>query len=670
MNMEKLKHIYGLDFGTSNTHLSFCTANDLSPIVEDIKIHSESSIPSAVLYDEKTFSVLTFGRRAVEEWYGMDRKERKKYKLATDFKQRMAFNKRSQSEAELFLSELFRYLDSQKLIAKIPFGDTTVLTAGIPSKTVGGHSDIFSGILEKCTGTRPVIIEEPLGALFFHIMRKDINKQQARSGVLVADFGGGTLDFAYLRNFKIHAKWGSPFIGGNLFDDLFYSVFLGQNPGIHREIEDQAMEGYLRTVEFKRLKEKYSLLLSEGKNFKFSETVFCSPDVYGNFSIPDTDFFSEKLRNFKPSAEYLNDMNCSEEFKTIFSKGGTDINRMLHTLLLEGLEKNGIKKDMVSLVILTGGSSRWRFFMDMVSEVFPFTEIISSADPESTISRGLGLSYSSSIYEMRVRKELRDNKPQLIEELEKNFRSIVSEQSEKLADSMFGIYNPVVERNISAFFRNGGRISDLEKSIENDLSSVSQNVESLKKGFVMKIGQEMNDSVKKSLSRWFSRSGMSFEFAGNDGVEFADQHAQKDSHSIDTAIYGRITAVSSVIVGMISGSIMGGGGMALLASGPVGWVAGFAGGLLITVASMFGFREKLKGNFRNMHIPSLMLKVFLINEKRILKKSYSDLKKSIRDNMDETCFKMYDSFSEIEDKLNSIIDEQIDEISYSNFVDF
>jgi len=239
----KLRHIYGLDFGTSNTHLSISTAGEANPIVEDIKIESNSSIPSAILYDDKNFNCIAFGQSAIEEWHCMNRQERKRHTLGTNFKQRLAFNKRAKAESDMFLSALFNNLKEQKLIRDIPLSDSSILSVGVPSRTISNHSETMIELLKSCTGKVPITIEEPLGALFYHIARKDITKEQAKGGVLVIDFGGGTLDFAYLKNFKIHAVWGSPVVGGNLFDDLFYSIFLEQNNGIEKEIKEPHMDG-------------------------------------------------------------------------------------------------------------------------------------------------------------------------------------------------------------------------------------------------------------------------------------------------------------------------------------------------------------------------------------------------------------------------------------------
>eukprot|EP00831_Metopus_contortus_P026829 TRINITY_DN22715_c0_g1_i3.p2 TRINITY_DN22715_c0_g1~~TRINITY_DN22715_c0_g1_i3.p2 ORF type:complete len:131 (-),score=26.32 TRINITY_DN22715_c0_g1_i3:39-431(-) len=88
-----------------------------------------------------------------------------------------------------------------------------------------------------------------------------------------------------------------------------------------------------------------------------------------------------------------------ESFTELIKDGKVDLVENLHKELMRGNKEYAIKKDAVSLIILTGGSSRWQFFLDMITEEFPYTRIISSSDPEATISRGLGLCYSARLYD-------------------------------------------------------------------------------------------------------------------------------------------------------------------------------------------------------------------------------------------------------------------------------
>src|SRR6056297_1540538 len=458
VNEKNTRHIFGLDFGTSNTHMSISTAAEAIPIVDDVKLASNASVPSVILYDERSFEVLGFGQPALEEWYSMSSSQRKKYTLGTGFKQRLAFNKRAETETELFMGALFSNLEKQKIFEVKNFLNNTEMACGVPSKTIESHTQKMSTILSKITGGMPVLIEEPLGALYYHIIRKDITKDDGRGGVLVIDFGGGTLDLAYIKNFKIQKVWGSPIIGGVLFDDLFYNIFLEQNKGVQSVMEKEGISGYLRTVLLKNLKEKYSVLHATSQRAQLKENIVFGKTSYGTLTIPDFNFLYEKMTHYQMSDELKHDLKGSPYLEKLTVDKGIHLPRAITKEVLRGQTEFHVKPDTVSLIILTGGSSRWKFFVDMIEQEFPYTKILASSDPESTISRGLGLCYSAILYEKRVRAELSSNKIELTKRLEESYKIIFKEGLTQYSKAVFSVYSLVVKDVISKFLENGGSI--------------------------------------------------------------------------------------------------------------------------------------------------------------------------------------------------------------------
>ena len=69
---------------------------------------------------------------------------------------------------------------------------------------------------------------EPLGALAFHLAHGDLTLEEARKGIVVIDFGGGTLDVAVVDAKGLREPWGDTSLGGRLFDDLFYQWLADQ----------------------------------------------------------------------------------------------------------------------------------------------------------------------------------------------------------------------------------------------------------------------------------------------------------------------------------------------------------------------------------------------------------------------------------------------------------
>ena len=669
-DQQEIRHIFGLDFGTSNTHMSISAAAEAVPIVDDVKIESNASIPSVLLYDERNFEVLGFGQPALEEWYSMSHSERKKYTLGTGFKQRIAFNKRAETETELFLDALFSNLNKQKIFDVKNFIKNTEMVCGVPSKTLETHTEKLSAILFKIVQRNPILIEEPLGALYYHIIRKDITKEDGRGGVLVIDFGGGTLDFAYIKNFQIQKVWGSPIIGGVLFDDLFYNIFLEQNPGIISFIEYEGLSGYLRTVLFKNQKEKYSILHATSEHAQLTENIVFGRTSYGTLIIPDFEYLYDKMTHYRMSDELKLDLSGSQYLDKMANGERINLPQIITDEVLRSRREFDIRSDNVSLIILTGGSSRWKFFVDLIEKEFPYTRILASSDPESTISRGLGLCYSAKLYEMKVRNELLGNKTELTKRLGESYKKVVKDTLSQYIQGVYAIYSKVIDTVLSHYFQVGGSISQLEEEFKKTFSERQSELDELNGGFKKEMNYRIEEKTIEELSRWFSRSFIHFDYIKQGNItEGTIISPYEQKNVLNDAIYSRITMLSSVIVGVISGTVMGGSGVALIASGPLGWLGGFITGVLLVIASSFGLKKQTTNALKQIKIPRWMLKGLLISKPRMIKNAEKKLQKDLNQEENKIYEQFLNGLKSNDQRLNSLIEEQIQKISYSNIVD-
>ncbi|HPF17324.1 MAG TPA: hypothetical protein P5107_00540 [Thermotogota bacterium] len=669
-DQQEIRHIFGLDFGTSNTHMSISAAAEAVPIVDDVKIESNASIPSVLLYDERNFEVLGFGQPALEEWYSMSHSERKKYTLGTGFKQRIAFNKRAETETELFLDALFSNLNKQKIFDVKNFINNTEMVCGVPSKTLETHTEKLSAILFKIVQRNPILIEEPLGALYYHIIRKDITKEDGRGGVLVIDFGGGTLDFAYIKNFQIQKVWGSPIIGGVLFDDLFYNIFLEQNPGIISFIEYEGLSGYLRTVLFKNQKEKYSILHATSEHAQLTENIVFGRTSYGTLIIPDFEYLYDKMTHYRMSDELKLDLSGSQYLDKMANGERINLPQIITDEVLRSRREFDIRSDNVSLIILTGGSSRWKFFVDLIEKEFPYTRILASSDPESTISRGLGLCYSAKLYEMKVRNELLGNKTELTKRLGESYKKVVKDTLSQYIQGVYAIYSKVIDTVLSHYFQVGGSISQLEEEFKKTFSERQSELDELNGGFKKEMNYRIEEKTIEELSRWFSRSFIHFDYIKQGNItEGTIISPYEQKNVLNDAIYSRITMLSSVIVGVISGTVMGGSGVALIASGPLGWLGGFITGVLLVIASSFGLKKQTTNALKQIKIPRWMLKGLLISKPRMIKNAEKKLQKDLNQEENKIYEQFLNGLKSNDQRLNSLIEEQIQKISYSNIVD-
>jgi hypothetical protein len=418
------------------------------------------------------------------------------------------------------------------------------------------------------------------------------------------------------------------------------------------------------------LKEKYSVLHATSEHTQMNENIVFGQHSYGTLSIPNFDYLYEQMSTYKMSDELKHDLKGSDYSKRLEVEEFIDLPNIITSEVLRGQKEFGIRPDSISLIILTGGSSRWKFFVDMIERKFPYTRILASSDPESTISRGLGLSYSAKLYEKRVRTELRAHEDELEERLKESYQKLFKDALSQYTQTVFSIFSLEIENAITNFLNEGGTIVELENRLKHNFLARQPELKSLNDGFLKEINYQIEKSTKEELSRWFNRSLVKYELLNQNNLA-NDQLTQSggEINPLNDLFFNMITAISSVIVGLISGAIVGGGGIALLASGPLGWLSGFIGGVVLAVASAMGLKKPVAEKMKKIRIPKWVLKILYASRKRLIKKAKTTLEADLK----ETEKKIYKNFLEVlkenDQKLEKLIDEQIQEISYANIVD-
>ncbi len=232
---ELVPHGYvGIDFGTSNSHFAYCNTDGAlaaEPICLD---GNEKSVHTCVLWKEPGLDdsdVVTFGSEAVQEWSNREPAERKGFRFAAGFKPDIVVSDRARLDARGFLRKAYLTIREKGVLRAIGRDEGMPVVVGVPAEIGPEHRRITAQLAEEA-GFGPVTcIEEPLGALAYHLANNDVSAAEAHRGVVVVNFGGGTLDVALMDQHGLRDPWGDPTLGGRLFDDLFFQWLLDQNPG-------------------------------------------------------------------------------------------------------------------------------------------------------------------------------------------------------------------------------------------------------------------------------------------------------------------------------------------------------------------------------------------------------------------------------------------------------
>lgn len=190
-------------------------------------------------------------------------------------------------------------------------------------------------------------ISEPIAAMY-SLKVKDAKSKSKFYGprpenFMVIDFGGGTLDICIVRTGilgdqpRIVSTSGDPTLGGHDFDGIIADLFFKKYPDVKKDLSvEEEAELYDR---FKEAKEIYSENLAGSYTANY---IFHTRKGIHNLEVDKTTFENKC---------------CSAK---IFNRISQSIDKALDDA---GLSCADIKK-----IVLTGGSSKWFFMRDIVSQ--------------------------------------------------------------------------------------------------------------------------------------------------------------------------------------------------------------------------------------------------------------------------------------------------------------
>jgi hypothetical protein len=212
-------------------------------------------------------------------------------------------------------------------------------------------------------------------------------------------------------------------------------------------------------------------------------------------------------------------------------------------------------------------------------------------------------------------------------------------------------YDRHVIPRLNDFRTHGGRISDLEHMIAEESTSFEPELEhflserqsifniSLASGVSQVVGRKLSPALMSLDKDVRTLSGRS-----------AQQYGGPVSRDMTTAINITVTAAIAASLGTISGGFGKALGVAVISTllhttGPVGFLIGALGGLLLGGSAALLAKEKITGMVQDRNFPAFVTKAVL---------SESKLEKSIAEGRSQ----VYQSTkSEIEETLSPYIDE-------------
>ena len=436
--------------------------------------------------------------------------------------------------------------------------------------------------------------------------------------VLVVDIGSSTTDFAYIKHGKEVSLQtaGEVFLGGGIMDEILLEEAVSHSMHAKR-IRDvfSASDPWRSYCEFtaRRLKEKYFSDEDYWQNNTCSETVVINYRIPMRLTMTMNKEIADKL--LTKGVERLG----GKSFQTVFMESLRNV-------------RDHIEGDMPELLFLTGGVSRLPAIRTWCQEVFPDSVVIAGSEPEFSVSRGLAWSG-------RIDEELRQFNRELQELTESSLvEDVVHRHINELYRAAVDVLvEPILEHAALPCFdrwRSGEirRLTDIDKEMEAEISRYLHS-------------DEARELLIKPISTWMKPVASEIEhytvpicvrhnipYTALSLTSFfntSDVDIKLDAKSVFAM--EEITWMINSIIAIIVGLLCGGSGIALMAEGLPGMIAGAVLSLLVLLIG----KESIQGAVLKADIPESIRKMVPKGYFRSrLKKVSSEVKASFYESLE------------------------------------
>ncbi|MGH1365663.1 MAG: Hsp70 family protein [Calditrichia bacterium] len=670
---EKMTHVLGIDFGTANSYFcKFLLDPDGHKIrTIDFGNNQLGSVSTTILYRDGKEPLV--GTIAEEEWGDASSAERKGYRIRTHFKPDIVVSPEARADAVEFL----RTIKEQTGRRRIDFAEKgQQVVVGIPGEADAAYQEALSTIFRDAGygGTR--LIAEPVGALLYHLYNHDISPAEAQRGVLVVDFGGGTCDFAFMQRLEVYKAWGDMLLGGRLFDDLFFQWFLEQNPDALKKLHKQGDEYYVHWFECRRIKEFFSetMLLDRTESVR---AKLGQMQNYGTFRDLKWDEFEHRARNYTPHPTFISYMKQRHvKANRLLEAKNLDLFDWFQTTLLDGMERNNIKPGDIQQVILTGGSSQWLFVKDIVCETLKIDEkrLLTSENPKAAISEGLVVLPSLQKKFERISSTLRKDLPGFFEaRIEPAVNKRIGEViSHILKDISTRLYDGEISPLLYQFREEGGSIEQLRRKLSLVMAKFEPAMKQIIEKNLLDLNTILPQLLHEEVTKWFSENSISYFGEKADARAVAPLYRQgsvssgpQEATRLYDEMMNLIGGFVIVITASIVAGISGGGGTALIMSGPIGIVVGALAAVAVGFLALEVGKEEARDMVEKIEIPSAVTRLMLREGKirSVLSEGKEKLEVQLRGEIEKA---VQMPFAEIRKKIVANIKREIDGLSLIN----
>lgn len=598
----QMKDVLSIDFGTTNTYLTRCAAGTRNP--GPIQFDANSvGIETAMLYSNESAELSPYiGEQAVNGFGMASDEERRQYeyRFKSHFKPDILESEEARNNARDFFAAMLR--DARKLNLRFDPLNCQVII-GVPSEASLSYRETLKAVARDAGYGEVELLDEPIGAMLDGIASNMFPLSDIISGFLVIDFGGGTCDFAFLKNGRVQHSWGDMHLGGRLFDDLFYRWYCDLNPGKEQELQKSGDDFFVRVYHCRRWKESFSQFMAKTTGKTFSYVL----GSYGKVANITWDDFLQRARCYRPTESFLRfQKESGASLPESLTSGETDLLRWFADSLESGLKEAKIALKDIHVIALAGGSCQWSFISEYCREILKNESFFRSNQPYATIANGLAvLPALEREFDLKQR-DLSAKLPNFVRGINESIsRELASGRTRIVSKILSELFDARIRPILLEFREKGGTVTELENRIGTEATCFEKRINTI---VAEEIGENMHTlfaMVLDHVRTWLKENDLRMAEVEEDARFSA---GKVDLGRLDPKVAETIVTTVNTIVGtiitIVVANICGGGGMALLASGPFGLLLGGVLGVAVAMLAATMGREKATQLAKSVTIPT------------------------------------------------------------------
>jgi len=462
---------------------------------------------------------------------------------------------------------------------------------GCPAGWGEGRREQYAALMESAGFPNVSVVPEPRAAFLYarHARGLRVDPALMRRSAMVIDIGSSTTDFAYIVDGHQQelSVFGDTNLGGGVLDEMILrraiAASLDGAALAHVMQESPAWRSYCE-LEARRLKERYFL-----DEQKWTDTPLTRQIVV---------CYDQTLM-----LELSLDKTAIEEIIHMPSEalGGRSFMTCLSDALLAAAEVSGACPPQV--VILTGGASRMAFFQEACRTAFGGSLLVLCPEPECSIARGLA-------YAGRVDERLKVFRREVAsiargEKLGNVVAASVHELYEPVAHALYEVAKESALKAVKVWRRGGvNTIEQLDALMEHNIAKAfsGEAVTKRMEGELRAWTDDLMRTLEGELTSLCMRCGVPPEKMSLTGAKMDASLGGVKISLLDAMGMDVISGLMGVILAVVGASICGGGGLALVGTGPLGLIAGASAGVLLAILGKGSMEKMLRG----MELPVLL----------------------------------------------------------------